>query len=419
MSALAICLKQMNHMVIGSDESNYFFTEERLNDNKIPIFIFNSRNIIKYSNYTFIISYAYNEKNNEEVKKILEKGYNYYYYSDFINEYFKNRIIGISGTHGKTTICTILKTLLNKENISYIIGDGNGKGNEKAKYLILEACEYKYHFINYDFEYLIINNIDYDHPDFYNDIDEVFTAFKKVSKKTKCLIVNNDDCNARKIKHSCRYTYGIKNKSFVNAKILQENSNGYIIKINIKENEYKFSLPFTGEHMLYNFLAAFTMYYLININRNNIELEVTDLLTKYIKPKRRMNEIILRNNNIIIDDYAHHPTEIQATYDSVKQKYKEYDITIIFQPHTYSRTIYLYKEFQKVFQDKEVYIMDTYRSREEKDELKDKIVEEIFKIFKKYEINEIKNILTKKSKQLVIFMGAGDIYREINDIKNA
>ncbi len=419
MSALAICLKQMNHMVIGSDESNYFFTEERLNDNKIPIFIFNSRNIIKYSNYTFIISYAYNEKNNEEVKKILEKGYNYYYYSDFINEYFKNKIIGISGTHGKTTICTILKTLLNKENISYIIGDGNGKGNEKAKYLILEACEYKYHFINYDFEYLIINNIDYDHPDFYNDIDEVFTAFKKVSKKTKCLIVNNDDCNARKIKHSCRYTYGIKNKSFVNAKILQENSNGYIIKINIKENEYKFSLPFTGEHMLYNFLAAFTMYYLININRNNIELEVTDLLTKYIKPKRRMNEIILRNNNIIIDDYAHHPTEIQATYDSVKQKYKEYDITIIFQPHTYSRTIYLYKEFQKVFQDKEVYIMDTYKSREEKDELKDKIVEEIFKIFKKYEINEIKNILTKKSKQLVIFMGAGDIYREINDIKNA
>ena len=417
MSALAICLKQMNHMVIGSDESNYYFTEERLNENKIPIFTFNYKNIIKYSNYTFIIGYAYNEKNNEEVKKIIEKGYNCYYYSDFINEYFKNKIIGISGTHGKTTICTILKTLLNKENISYIIGDGNGKGNEKAKYLILEACEYKYHFINYDFEYLVINNIDYDHPDFYNNIDEVITAFKKVSKKTKCLIVNNDDSNARKIKHSCRYTYGIKNKSFVNAKILQENCNGYIIKINIKENEYKFSLPFTGEHMLYNFLAAFTMYYLININSNNIEVEVSDLLTKYIKPKRRMNEMILKNNNIIIDDYAHHPTEVQATYDSVKQKYKEYDITIIFQPHTYSRTIYLYKEFQKVFQDKEVYIMDTYRSREEKDELKDKIVDEVFKTLKKYDINEIKNIIYNKSNQLIIFMGAGDIYKVISDIK--
>ena len=89
MSSLAICLKQMNEMVIGSDNKNYYYTEENLNNERIPIFLFNKNNIEKYKNYIFIISYAYNESNNEEVKEIIQKGYKYYYYSDFINEYFK------------------------------------------------------------------------------------------------------------------------------------------------------------------------------------------------------------------------------------------------------------------------------------------------------------------------------------------
>lgn len=415
MSALALCLKDMGEMVIGSDKDEIYFTENKLNNNKIPIFKFNVNNINKYKNYIFIISYAYNENNNEEVNEIIKKGYDYYYYSDFINMYFKNIKIGISGTHGKTTTATLTSNLLYKDDISYIIGDGSGKGNKNSKYLIFEACEYKYHFINYDYDYLLINNIDYDHPDFYNNINEVIVAFKNASKKTKCLIVNNDDLNARKIKHSCRYTFGIKNKSYVTGTILKEDENGYRIKVNVKDKEYIFDLSFYGKHMVYNFLAAFTVYYLLHNKDKNIEKDVSNNIKKFVNAKRRMEEIILENNNIIIDDYAHHPNEIQSTYDAVKQKYSNYDITIVFQPHTYTRTIYLNNEFQNVFKDKKALIMNTFTSREEYNNITESIVKEVFKEQEEYDIEIIKSIL-EKNNQVIIFMGAGNINHEIRKI---
>ncbi len=416
MSALAICLKQLNEMVIGSDSENEYFTEKKLNENKIPIFLFNKDNIEKYNNYTFIISYAYDEHNNEEVKQIIEKGYKYYYYSDFINEYFKNIKIGVSGTHGKTTTCTMLKNFFEKEEVAYIIGDGTGGGVNNYKYFIFEACEYKYHFINYDYDYLIINNIDYDHPDFYNNIDEVINAFKNVIKKAKCIIVNNDDKNLKKIKHRSKYTYGINNKSFVNGTILKEDSRGYKIKVTIKENEYIFDLPIFGLHMVYNFLASLTVYYLLKKDYKKINEVINDKMQIYKNPTRRNQEYKI-GNNIIIDDYAHHPSEIDCLYKSVKQKYEDYEISIVFQPHTYSRTIYLNKEFKQVLSDKKVYIMDTFPSREKYDKLKEKIVKEVFENCEIYSLDKIKKTLMK-NKQIIIFMGAGSINNEINLLLN-
>ncbi len=95
MSALALCLKDMGEMVIGSDNENFYFTEEKLNSKKIPIFKFNKNNINKYKNYTFIISYAYNENNNEEVKEIFNNNYKYFYYGEFINIFFDCTKIGV------------------------------------------------------------------------------------------------------------------------------------------------------------------------------------------------------------------------------------------------------------------------------------------------------------------------------------
>jgi len=415
MSALDLCLKDMGEMVIGSDKEQYFFTEDKLNSNKIPIFKFNKKNIAKYNNHIFIIGYSYNENNNEEVEEIVNKGYEYYYYSDFINMYFNKIKIGVSGTHGKTTTSTLLKTMFDEEQVSYIIGDGNGKGNPNYKYLIFEACEYRYHFINYNYDYLVINNIDYDHPDFYNNKEEVIKAFKNASKKAKCIIINNDDSDCKKIKHSCRYTFGIDNKSFVTGTILKEDNKGYRIKVSVKLKEYIFDLPFCGVHMIYNFLAAFTVFYLIHNEMKNIEKYINNRLITYINPKRRIEELKLEKNNVIIDDYAHHPEEIQRTYQAVKQKYENYEITIVFQPHTYSRTIFLYDRFQEVFKDKNVYIMNTFVSREQYDQIKENVVREIFRNCKTYNIEEISKLLSKEN-QVIIFMGAGDINKEIQKL---
>ena len=417
MSALAKCLNDMGETVIGSDTCEHYFTEESLYNNKIQILKFNSENIRKYNDYIYIIGYTYDEYNNEEVKEIIETNKQYYYYSDFINSYFKKMKIGISGTHGKTTTTTMISKFFEDDKISYIIGDGNGKGRKDYNYFIFEACEYKYHFINYDYDYLIINNIDYDHPDYYNNIEEVIRAFQNVSKKAKHIIVNNDDINSKKIKHNNKYTFGINNKSCVKGEIVEENSNGYKFKINVKSNEYIFDLPFYGEHMLYNFLASFTIFYLLHYKNKDIENTIKEKVSKYKNPKRRKEEKKMKNGNIIIDDYAHHPKEIQATYESIKQKYPNYEITIVFQPHTYSRSIFLYKEFLDVFKDKNVYIMDTFISREAYDKCKESVINNIFINQKRYDENKIKSILLMK-KQIIVFMGAGNIYNEVKKVSN-
>ena len=168
--------------------------------------------------------------------------------------------------------------------------------------------------------------------------------------------------------------------------------------------------------MVYNFLASFTIFYLTHYKKRNIEDFVSQIFRKYVNPKRRVQEIKLINGNILINDYAHHPNEIESSYNSIKQKYQDYDVTIVFQPHTYSRTIFLSKQFQDVFKDKDVYIANTFTAREEHDDIKEKIVSEIFKGIKKYDLDEIKSLIKNNNKQIIIFMGAGNIGDEIEKI---
>ena len=168
--------------------------------------------------------------------------------------------------------------------------------------------------------------------------------------------------------------------------------------------------------MLYNFLAAFTVYYLLCNNRKNIEDYITNVMEAYKNPKRRIEEYKLINDNVIVDDYAHHPTEINSTYNALMHKYNNYEITIVFQPHTYSRTIYLNEQFKKVFEGKKAYIMDTFTAREIYDSQKEKVINEIFYKIPKYDINIIAKIAKKKTKQLIIFMGAGNINNEVKKI---
>lgn len=415
MSALAQVLHDNHEHIVGSDVDETFFTDEALMKKSIKILPFNKFNITKHKEYFFIISHAYNEFNNEEVEEIFKNNYKYMYYSDFINDYFKNIKIGISGTHGKTTTTFLLSKLFHKDRVSYIIGDGSGKGIKESQYLIFEACEYKYHFINYDYDYLVINNIDYDHPDYYNNINEVMTAFIKASKKAKALIVNNDCKYSRLIKHSCKYTFGIKNNSYVTGTIIKENEKGYIIDIKVENIKYRYVLQTYGKHMIYNFLAAFTVYFITHKQSFNHK-HIAKVINTISLPKRRSHETII-NGNVIIDDYAHHPTEIKCLYEAIKQKYPKKDISIVFQPHTYTRSIFLSKEFIEVFCGKKVFIMNTFTSREKYDEVLEKVSSDIFSKFEKYDISKIVKIL-KEENQIIIFSGAGNINNEIHKLKN-
>ncbi len=407
MTSLACLLKDLGHTVVGSDTEDEYFTSSILRNKKIEVLLFDKNNIT--SEYTYIISNAYDYKN-EEVSKIILNDFKYFYYDKFIGSEMKNDIIAISGTHGKTTTTSFLAQMYNNE-VSYIIGDGSGYGTKKSNLLILESCEYKDHFLSYTPHIALITNIDFDHPDYFLDINDVINSFQKFAYQTNMLVINNDDENCRRINHDYIYTFGFNNSSDYIIKIVKEDINGYFIELFDKRNDkyFYFNIPFLGIHYIYDFVGAFVIMKLLNKDPNLSNLKL---------PNRRMTEYMF-NNNILIDDYAHHPSEIKCLYNAIKLKYSGYKLNVIFQPHTYSRTIALQDEFIKsldLFDN--VYIEKTFTSKREKDNLdNENLVNKLFEKYKKFD-KEIINKIDGNKKEIWIFLGAGIVNKYISIILN-
>lgn len=390
MSALAQYLHDFNHDVIGSDVGDYYFTEEALIKKNILPLTFNISNLRE--DYIYIISHAYNDTN-IEVQEIKKKGYEYYYYNEFIGKHLNKFTICISGTHGKTTTATFVRSMLNND-ISYIIGDGSGGG--KGLELLLEACEYKDHFLAYTPDILVITNIDYDHIDYFSSLDKVKKSFYKLASVSKKVIMNKDDFvfDLDNI-----ITFGFNKTSDYVIEIILETEKGYVISLSHNNLKEVFFIKFLGIHMIYNFVAAIIVIKLLNKTPNVLSLEL---------PKRRF-ERYNYGNTILIDDYAHHPCEISALLNTVKKTYPEYKINAIFEPHTYSRTLKLKKDFKKVFlKFDKVYFMNVFTSKREPFNIyKELLVKKIYRNFKNFEIQCI-NEISQDKKEIWIFLGAGN-----------
>ena len=208
MSALAVYLKQEGNEVIGSDVEKKYFTDINLEENNINILNYNRENI--NGEYIYIIGLSINEENVEFVE-ILKNNYQYYYYNDFIGQLNKEMIC-ISGTHGKTTTTSFLFQL-GENNISAIIGDGTGYSNINNKYVVVESCEYKNHFLKYHPILGVILNVELDHPDFFRNTKNVIESFQMFCNNCKTILVNGDDINTRRIRHSKKITYGFNKKN--------------------------------------------------------------------------------------------------------------------------------------------------------------------------------------------------------------
>ena len=407
MSALAGILHDLGHSVTGSDVPEDFFTTKKLKDRNIKILPFDKKNI--EAGKTYIASSCYRE-DNEEVAEILRKGLPLYYYHEFLGNFFKNTKIGISGKHGKTTTTSLVAKFFEDKKIAYLIGDGSGGADKDYEYFIFEACEYRNHFLKYDFDYLVINNIELDHPDFFKDVEAIADSFQKAAAKAKNVIVNADDENCRKIKHPRIFSFGLADGD-LRGKILDASAEGFQIEINHLGDVRKFFLPFTGVYMVFNFLAALSVAFLNGISFE----EVSEKLATYVRPSRRMEEYHY-HDNVIIDDYAHHPREIEMCLAGIKQKYPNKDLIVIFQPHTYSRTLALQTEFRKVFSGVKLYLAETFTSkREANNKNLEKMVFDSFpeaRVFRKKKIKEFKNLRNT----VLLFLGAGNIDRYIKEI---
>lgn len=429
MANLAVFLKKMGKNVYGVDVEEEFITDKLLL--KYNILYQNNFNDLPENIDLFVYSAAHQGLNNPLTKEAKKRLITIISQAELLVEIMKNfqNKIAVSGCHGKTTTSSLLSYALLKLNQkpSYIVGvpffgDYQGGDYQEKKYFIVEADEYGINppidktpkFLKLNPDWIICTNIDFDHPDVYKDIKDTKSAFLKFFQSKK-LIVNIDDENIKEVigriknNHNI-YTYGFSDKADYQILDWQVNEDGS--KFTIK-NLGEFKIDLFGKHNILNATAV-----IIQLLKLGFDVDkVKESLKGFVGAKRRM-ELVFKGDFYIVDDYAHHPQEIKATLEAARERFKNKRLIVIFQPHTYSRTMSLLNDFKESLEVADIgFVLPIFASaRENKGNFnvssKD-IVSNSKKLF--YCENEdqlLKNLEKILKKNDVVFtMGAGDIYK--------
>lgn len=372
MSGLAHILLMRGIKVTGSDRTESNITEILKNDGAEIYIGQRAENI---QNPDLVVYTAAISDDNPELCEARNKNIETIERADFLGELMKEfkMPVSISGTHGKTTTTSMLSTvLLHAEEDPTILvgGELNSIGGNyhvgTDKYLIFEGCEYVDSFLKFNPYSAIILNIEEDHLDYFDGIEQIKESFNKFMRKIPkegFVVVNADDPNVMNSTHDveCKIiTYGksgdysYKNESFDN--------NGYgNFDVYFKDEKIAhIQLSIGGKHNISNATAVFAVASKLGINPDII----AEGIKKFTGTKRRFEYKGTFNGARVFDDYAHHPTEISATLDSAK-KMEHNKIWVVFQPHTYTRTNALFNQFIEALAPFDnVIITDIYAARE-------------------------------------------------------
>lgn len=430
MSALAELMLYKGYNVYGSDRSPSINTE-KLEKNGATIYYEHKKEHIDNMDlvvFTDAISF-----DNEEYMAAVKEKIDLVDRATFLGAIMKNYkySIAVSGTHGKTTTTSMITEIIKDLEISptIMLGgqlkdiDGNIKiGDEKL--FLTEACEYKANILKYFPTTEIILNIDEDHLDYFDNIDHIIKTFKGYVDnlyKDNYVILNIDDENVNSLFpiDNCKvFTFGIKNNhANLRAKNIDFNEDGFpvydLYLDNKKINHVELSV--LGIHNVLNSLAAIAATYV-----NNIPLENAIVgLKNYKGVERRLEEKGYYNGAKIMDDYAHHPTEIKSSIHAIKNACKG-KLYTIFQPHTYTRTKLLLDAFANSFDESDVIIITDIYAAREKDygdihskTLRDAISEHRDNTFYISGFDDIVKFIKENIKKddVVVTMGAGDVYK--------
>ena len=410
MASLALVLNDLGFNVAGSDIKKYTFTQEPLEKAGIRVTEFDASNI-KNSGQVIVKGNAF-KNDNVEVKACEDKNITWQSYPDTVEEIIKmHTSIGVSGTHGKTSTTGLLAHVLGEAApTSYLIGDGEGKGVKGSRFFVYEADEYRRHFLAYHPDYQIMTNIDFDHPDYFKDQADYTSAFQTAADQTrKGLFVWGGNDRLRQLHSDVpKYTYGFENDDdfqVVDANRTTAGSSFTVLKHG--QEIGKFTIHLFGDHNILNATAVIAVAYTENIPLADIQ---KGLLT-YQGAKRRFSEKDFKDVNII-DDYAHHPTEMRATIQAARQKFPYKRLVVVFQPHTFSRTKKYAQDFVEILSSVDkAYITPIYASAREAngDISSSDLVAEI----PGSEVIDLDNIadLTQNKDSVIVFMGAGDIQK--------
>lgn len=408
MSALAQILHDSGKKVKGSDVEKYFFTQAALENKGISILPFSENNI--QENDIVIAGNAFSDEH-IEIKKAKEMNVEFYKYHEFLGKWAeKYTSIAVTGSHGKTSTTGLLSHVLESSMpVSYLIGDGTGKGHEESEYFVFEACEYKRHFLHYKPDFAIMTNIDFDHPDYFSNIDDVFNAFQQMADQVKKgIIACGEDEYLQRLQTKVPIIYyGFSSSNDFQATNIEETKDGTTFDVYVRNTYFDtFKIPLYGNHHVLNALAviAFCHY-------EEIDKEVMHHISSFKGVKRRFSEKHV-GNQVLIDDYAHHPIEISATIESARKKYPNKPIVAIFQPHTFTRTKTFLNEFAESLQEADhIYLCDIFSSARESSG--DLTIEDLRNKVEGSKLLTIETVdqLDQYEDSVLIFMGAGDIQK--------
>lgn len=428
-SALACLLQGLGKSVSGVDEGDHFFASVLQAKNISVHDRFDTQHLTD-SHDLIIYSSAFNPENNPEVKLALEK------YpektltytkalAELFNTYRDN--LAICGTHGKTTVSAWLSYVLHQAGLkpNAIIGatvpqlQGNSLVNKDSQLFILEADEYQNKLANYQPRIIVLNNIDYDHPDFFQTkeaYNQVFVDFVQKLPADGVLIVNADDANAHELANHCPakvVRYG-EVGDYAISEVTREGHQQFFTLGNLG----KFVIQLPGKHNLSNAAAVILACLELGLRPD----EIRKHLATFQGADRRLQEIGTYNGAVILDDFAHHPTEIRAAIDGAKQLYPDKKLIAVFHPHTFTRTKALFADFANSFDRvDELIVLDIYGSaRETQGQVSSAELVEQIKVVNQT-IKRAENIhtleeceaslrSTLQTGDLLLLIGAGDLW---------
>ena len=409
MSTLAQILSDLGNEVSGYDDAkDYKFTQKGLEDRNIKIYYDHDHEIDKDTIVTYSVAFKEDHPEMERVKKLGLKIKKYNNLMQDVIAQFKT--IGVSGTHGKTTTSSLIKHILEETiGCNYFIGSGDGKVSKDNEYYVVESDEFNRHFTAYHPTYAVITNIEKEHMECYKDLDDIRNTFEIFANQTKDFVIAyGDNEEVRKINYKNKVIfYGFNDNNDVIIKDLKLKEEGSEFDLYINNELYgHFDIPLFGKHMVANSAAAITFAKEIGLSYKDIH----KALESFVNAKRRMETTII-GNTIIIDDYAHHPTEIKVTLEGIRQKYPNNKIVVVFRPNTYSRTKDFTKEFIDALQvaDK-VYLTEVLANREKQEDYPGVTSHLIADKIPNSEMVEEETIdkLLKEKGNVVAFMGCAD-----------
>lgn len=424
MSALARVLKHQGLVVAGSDSKESKTTRE-LSDSGIPVFI-GQQNVGFHDEDVIIYSSAINN-DHVEMKAARQAGKRILHRAQVLSSLL-NRArtsVAVTGTHGKTTTSSMISFILSQlgKNPTCLVGGevmnfGTNTLLGNPDLWISEVDESDKSHEMYAPNYTIITNLEEDHIDHYKDMKDLEGSFRKFFANTRnpgLLIYCEDDAALRALvleSGKPHLSFGFSptaDFSAQNIRISDFGSEFDLCESGLFAAHVKLSIP--GMHNISNSLAALAL-----LSQLGVDLEAAGAALESFRGARRRLEVKWESPDImIIDDYAHHPTEVKASIRALRQKQKH--LTIVFQPHRYSRTRYFFKEFGRAFAGAdEVILTDIYSAGEKNVEninvkcIYDEAVASghpSVHVVAKKEI--LTHLLQGPHKGIVAFIGAGDI----------